>query len=85
LTPDGVSELEREKVTVERIWKRAENWENWGHSAGPESFTFFRPLGALVKATFRAAKWAAGDPQREERLTEILEQTKRALEELFLE
>ena len=85
LTPEGVGELEREKVTVERIWKRAENWETWGQSAGPESFTFFRPLGGLVKATFRAAKWAAGDSQREERLREILEQTKRALEELFRE
>jgi DNA-binding PadR family transcriptional regulator len=83
LTPEGVSELEREKETVERIWKRAKRWENWGESAGPESFTFFRPLGSLVKATFKAAKWAAGDPQREERLTQILEQTKRALEELY--
>ena len=85
LTPEGVSELEREKETVERIWKRAERWETWGQSAGPESFTFFRPLGSLVKATFKAAKWAAGNPKREERLTEILEQTKRALEELYRE
>jgi len=83
LTPEGVSELEREKETVERIWKRAKRWGDWGESAGPESFTFFRPLGSLVKATFKAAKWAAGDPQREERLSEILEQTKRSLDELY--
>jgi DNA-binding PadR family transcriptional regulator len=82
LTPEGISELDREKETVERIWKRAKRWENWGQSAGPESFTFFRPLGSLVKATFKAAKWAAGDPEREKRLTEILESTKRALDEL---
>jgi DNA-binding PadR family transcriptional regulator len=82
LTPEGVSELEREKETVERIWKRAKRWGDWGESAGPESFTFFRPLGSLVKATFKAAKWAAGDPQREDRLTEILEQTKKALDDL---
>ena len=60
-----VQELEREKETVERIWKRAERWGNWGQWAGPESFAFFRPLGSLVKATFRAAKWAAGDPERQ--------------------
>jgi DNA-binding PadR family transcriptional regulator len=83
LTPEGSSELEREKETVERIWKRAERWGDWGQSAGPESFTFFRPLGRLVKATFRAAKWAAGDPEREERLTKILEQTRRSLEDLY--
>ena len=82
LTAEGIAELEREKETVDRIWKRAKRWENWGQSAGPESFTFFRPIGSLVKATFKAAKWAAGDPQREERLTEILEQTKRALDDL---
>jgi DNA-binding PadR family transcriptional regulator len=82
LTPEGISELDREKETVERIWKRAKRWENWGQSAGPESFTFFRPLGSLVKATFKAAKWAAGDLEREKRLTEILESTKRALDEL---
>jgi DNA-binding PadR family transcriptional regulator len=83
LTPEGNAELEREKETVERIWKRAERWGDWGESAGPESFTFFRPLGRLVKATFRAAKWAAGDPEREERLTKILEQTRRSLEDLY--
>jgi DNA-binding PadR family transcriptional regulator len=82
LTPEGFAELEREKETVERIWKRAERWEDWGQWAGPESFTFFRPLGSLVKATFRAAKWAAGDSQRQQRLTEILEQAKRALDDL---
>jgi DNA-binding PadR family transcriptional regulator len=82
LTPEGVQELEREKETVERIWKRAERWGDWGQWAGPEAFAFFRPLGSLVKATFRAAKWAAGDPEREERLAEILEEAKRALDEL---
>ena len=82
LTPEGVQELEREKETVERIWKRAERWGDWGQWAGPESFAFFRPLGSLVKATFRAAKWAAGDPEREKRLAEILEQAKRALDEI---
>jgi len=83
LTPEGVVELEKEKETVARIWKRAERWGDWGQSAGPESFTFFRPLGLLVKTTFRAAKWAAGDPDREERLSKILEETRRALEELY--
>jgi DNA-binding PadR family transcriptional regulator len=82
LTPEGVAELEREKDTVERIWKRAERWEDWGQWVGPESFAFFRPLGSLVKATFKAAKWAAGDSQRERRLTEILEQAKSALDDL---
>ncbi len=83
LTPEGTAEVEKEKETIARIWKRAERWGDWGQSVGPESFTFFRPLGLLVKTTFRAAKWAAGDRDREERLTKILEETRRALEELY--
>jgi DNA-binding PadR family transcriptional regulator len=83
LTPEGVAELAKEKETVARIWKRAERWGDWSQSTGPESYTFFRPLGSLVKATFRAAKWAAGDIEREERLAKILEETRRALEDLY--
>ncbi len=36
----------------------------------------------MVKATFRAAKWAAGDSQREERLLSVLEKTIQQLDDL---
>jgi hypothetical protein len=42
----------------------------------------FRPLAAMVKATFRAAKWAHGRPDREKRLAEIIERVCRDLENL---
>jgi DNA-binding PadR family transcriptional regulator len=82
LTADGLQEIEREKETIDRIWRRAERWGDWGRWSGPESFAFFRPLAALVKATFRAAKWAAGDSQREERLLGVLEKTIQELDQL---
>ena len=82
LTAEGLQEIEREKETIDRIWRRAERWGDWGRWSGPESFAFFRPLAALVKATFRAAKWAAGDSQREERLLGVLEKTIQQLDEL---
>ena len=82
LTEEGLQEVEREKETIERIWRRAERWGDWGRWSGPESFAFFRPLAALVKATFRAAKWAAGDSGREERLQAVLEKVIHEIDEL---
>jgi DNA-binding PadR family transcriptional regulator len=82
ITPDGARELEREHETVERIWKRAERWEDWGQSMGPDMFSFFRPLGSVIKATFHAAKWAGDDRERENKIRDILEQTRKELEEL---
>jgi len=83
LTPAGVEELEREKETVDRIWARAESWGDWGQWMGPEAFAFFRPLGSLIKATFRAARWADGDHEREGKVAEVLERAKEELKNLY--
>ena len=83
LTPDGAQELEREKETVDRIWARADSWGDWGQWMGPEAFTFLRPLGALIKATFKAARWADGDHEREGKVAAILERTKEELKSLY--
>jgi hypothetical protein len=56
---------------------------DWGQWMGPEAFTFFRPLGALIKATFRAARWADGDHEREGKVAAILEKAKEDLKELY--
>jgi len=83
LTPEGAQELEREKETVDRIWARADSWGDWGQWMGPEAFTFLRPLGSLVKATFRAARWADGDHEREGKVAAILERAKQELKDLY--
>lgn len=82
LTAAGTAELERDPEAVRRIWDRAERWGDWGQWMGPEAFAVFRPLAAMVKATFRAAKWAHGHPDREKRLAEIIENVCRDLENL---
>jgi DNA-binding PadR family transcriptional regulator len=82
LTPEGIQELEREHETVERIWKRAERWDDWGQWMKHEMYTFFRPFGALVKSSFRAAKWAGGHKEREDKVIAILERAKHELDEL---
>ena len=83
LTEAGVQEVEREKEAIERSWRRAEQWGHWGDWASPEAFPLFRPLGALVKTAFRAARSAGHDPDRQEQIVEILDKARRQLRELF--
>ena len=83
LTQHGTEELEREKETVDRIWARADSWGDWGQWMGPEAFTFFRPLGSLIKATFKAARWADDDHEREGKVAAILERAKEELKNLY--
>jgi DNA-binding PadR family transcriptional regulator len=81
LTAAGKEELEKDPEAVNRIWRRAERWEDWGQWMGPEAFAVFRPLAGMVKATFRAAKWAHGRPEREEKLAAIIERFRHELDE----
>jgi len=81
LTAAGKKELEKDPEAVNRIWRRAERWEDWGQWMGPEAFAVFRPLAGMVKATFRAAKWAHGRPEREEKLATIIERFRNELDE----
>jgi DNA-binding PadR family transcriptional regulator len=82
LSPAGVAEVEREKENIARIWRRAEHWEDWGQWANPGAFPLFGPLGSVVKATFRAARWAGSSEERQKRVIEILENAKRAFKDL---
>ena len=81
LTAAGQEELRKDPEAVGRIWRRAERWEDWGQWMGPEAFAVFRPLAKMVKATFRAAKWAHGHPEREEKLAAIIERFRNELDE----
>jgi DNA-binding PadR family transcriptional regulator len=85
LTPAGQKELESDPESVRRIWERAESWEDWGRNCGPEVWSMFGDMGSLgqlIKHAVRAARWAAGRPEREEKLRAILSRTSRELEEL---
>jgi DNA-binding PadR family transcriptional regulator len=82
LTAAGREELESDPESARRIWERAESWDDWGRNYGPEVMAMFGPLGELIKASFRAAKWAAAKPEREDRLRAVLSRTCRDLEQL---
>ena len=82
ITDAGRKELEQDPDSVRRIWERAERWEDWGQCMGPETMALLGSLASVVKATMRAARWAAGREEREEKVRSILQRTCRALEEL---
>lgn len=80
ITDDGSAELEREQERVERIWRRAEHWQDWGQFSGPEIAALAGPLGRVAKAAFKAMCRADGREDREDRIREILSQARRDLE-----
>lgn len=82
LTAAGKKELDSDPDAVRRIWDRAERWEDWGQCMGPETLALVGSLGAIVKATMRAARWAGGRTDREEKVRSIIQRTCRELDGL---
>ncbi len=79
LTDAGREELARHEEDVERIWRRAHGWKDWGVHLGPETAEIWGSWGRLSKAAFKAAGGGPGDV---ERIREILDRARRELEEL---
>jgi DNA-binding PadR family transcriptional regulator len=80
LTDAGREELREHAENVERIWKRAGGWKEWGVHMGPETAEIWGSWGRLTKAAFRAA--ACGDFEEMERIREILDRARKDLESL---
>jgi DNA-binding PadR family transcriptional regulator len=82
ITDAGREELKRNPEAVDRIWQRAERWEDWGNCVRPESFVVLGSAKTVLKAAFYAAARAGGRPEREQRIRDILERTLRELTDL---
>ena len=82
LTPAGRKELQRDPDAVRRIWARAERWEDWGACMGPETIAAIGPLTEILKAAMRASGRVSGKRAAEQKLRDILERTRRELEQL---
>lgn len=85
ITVAGRNELDKDPEGVRRIWERAERWEDWGKWFSPDTVGFIAPLGQIVKSTMKAAKWAAGHHDREERLRALIKQVCSEIENLTKE
>ena len=82
ITEAGRAELDREKDAVERIWRRARMWNDWRAAFDPDAAEIVRPAERVVKAAFRAMSGAWSDPDKADRVREILERALRDLENL---
>ena len=82
LTDAGKQELERESETVQRIWRRAEQWGLWAPWMGPEAAEVARPAAEVLKTALRVATRGSGDAACISKIREILERTRKELEAL---
>lgn len=82
LTAAGRKELEKDPETAKRIWERAETWEESSKYFGPEIIEFLPAVTEVQIKSLRAARWAAGKPERQMKLKSILWRTIQDLEKL---
>lgn len=80
VTKAGKEELGRLEEDVDRIWKRANGWKDWGVNMGPETAEIWASWGRLTKAAFRAA--AKSDFEETEKIREVLDRARKELESL---
>lgn len=82
ITDAGRQELKENPEAVNRIWQRAERWEDWSDCVRPESFAVLGSAKGLLKTAFYAAARAGGHPDREQRIRDILDDALRQLTDL---
>ena len=80
LTDAGREELRLNEEQVDRIWKRAGGWKEWGVHMGPESAEIWSAWGRLTKAAFKSA--ARAGMEETEKIREILDRARKELESL---
>ena len=78
LTDAGRDELRLNEEGVDRIWKRAHGWKDWGGYMGPESAEIWGSFGRLTKAAFKAA--ARADVEETEKIRAILDRARKELD-----
>ena len=83
ITPAGKKELARDPESVKRIWRRAEDWEDWGQCMGPQVIALAGPVAVLMKTTFRALHRAAGKSEREEQIRKVIDGAVHKMEDLI--
>ncbi len=82
LTPEGEQEVEAAEHPIRRIWRRAEEWGDWGFVADPDAAEIVRPALRLARAAYRAVSRAHGDDEVIDRVREILDRAREELREL---
>lgn len=80
ITEAGRAEVERERESIDRIWRRAGRWKEWGQWFDADAVEVAGAIGRLVKASFRAA--SHNGPGARERVLRILDEARERIESL---
>jgi DNA-binding PadR family transcriptional regulator len=80
ITDAGKEEILLHEEGVDRIWKRAHGWKDWGAHMGPESAEIWGSWGRLSKAAFKAA--SQSDFEETDKVGAILDRARKELEAL---
>ena len=81
LTAQGRREVSGASDALRGIWERAERWHEWGRWMGPSVAVIAAPLSDLVREALHALHAAGSSPGRQERVRQILDRSRRELEE----
>lgn len=80
LTDAGRAELEKNKDAAERVWSRAEQWDDWSDVMSPGAMEVMGPGMRVFRVAMRAA--ASGDSKRIESIRQVLGRTAEEIEKL---
>lgn len=80
ITGEGRRVLAAEKETVDRIWRRAGRWREWGCHLGPDTVEVAAAVGRLTKTAFRRA--SEGDEETRAAVIEALNRARREIDTL---
>jgi DNA-binding PadR family transcriptional regulator len=82
LTEAGQRESEAGAEDVQDIWRRSREWRDWRSAFHPDTAELRRPVMRLMRAAFRVVSHGEDDPDRVDRVREILERAREELDEL---
>lgn len=82
LTRDGRDTVHRDAEWIREVWSRASGYQEIGRQLGPHTVVIASPLQEVLAAGLAAAKWSAGNSDREDRVRSILRRAASQLREL---
>jgi len=83
LTGEGRRVVRGEARYIEEIWSRVSAFQASGRTPGPQAAVIASPLQEVIAAGLLAARWSAGDSDREDRVRAILRDTAAKLRTLI--
>lgn len=82
LTEAGQREVSAHQEAIRRIWRRAEQWGDFGFFGDPDMAEVVGPALRLARAAARAVRRAYSDPEVLEQVREILDRARDELRDL---